>query len=603
MSKSGLPSAAFWLSYWRFLKPFHRMLLRVFLWTVAMQGLALIEPAIIMGIVDAIVKDPTTARQHIWLLSGLSFGALCGIGVVKYLKDIRICHLNAAIYHDVQQGCAEKLLRLSMSFHLRTNSGELMGKIVRGTGKIMDTTFFLMFEILPLIIQTVLTMIMLLFLRPYAALILVPTVLVFAGLTHHLKVRTRESRRQRHHHDDEADRRIGEAVWNVMTVQSFNCEEHEAGISRHHRGEFRRLFMSEVTLQGKTDVIRNSIVSLGRVAMLALCAFAVFRSEISIGMLILIVTLAERTFVNCYRFGGIYDRVMDAQEPVQKILDLMAEPENDPDPVDPEVLEPRSSRSIDLCNVSYAYPKDGDTQPMHLALREVGLSIQPGEMIGIVGQSGSGKSTLAKLMMGFVRPTIGSVCLDGVDVRHLKRADVRNSIGFVSQEVELFDDSIRANICYGKMDATDEEIVTAAKAAHAHDFIMEAGGYGTLLGNRGLKLSGGQRQRIGIARALLVRPSILVFDEATSSVDPETIWAIKQAIDSLRGGCTMIVISHQLSTVQNANRIVVMTKGRIEAVGKHHDLLRTNPTYQRLVRTQQQLDEGIQVQVTRPMLS
>jgi ABC-type multidrug transport system fused ATPase/permease subunit len=564
-----------------------------------MQTLALIEPAIIMAVVDTVVKHGAAARDRIWPLAGASLAALLGIGVTKVAKDKRISHLNADIYHEVQQLCADKLLRLSMSYHLKTNSGELMGKITRGTGKIIEVTFFLLIEIVPLFIQTILAVVVLSILHPVTALALLPAALLFGWLTHRLKQQTVPSRQKRHAHDSEADRRVGQAVYNILTVQSFGREDHESSLSRNHRDSYRRLFLQEIELMGRTEVFRNGVISIGRVAMLVLCAYAVFGGEVTIGMMILMVTLAERTFINCYRFGGIYDRVMDAQEPVQRVLELMAEPEVDPDPVDPKRLPPASSRRIELRDVGYAYPKT-EGRPAFM-LRDVNLKIEPGEMLGIVGPSGNGKSTLVKLILGFYRPTVGSILIDGIDIRDLAKSDLRRAIGVVSQEVDLFDDTIRANIAYGKLDATDDEIVAAAKAAHAHDFIMEAGGYDALLGNRGLKLSGGQRQRLSIARALLAQPSILVFDEATSSVDAETIWAIKRSIDALRGGCTMIVISHQLSTVQDANRIAVVTRGRLEAVGRHHDLLGRNPTYRSLVLIQQRMNEGLELQLKQPM--
>lgn len=603
MSKRMLPTASFWSDYWRFLKPYRPMLVQAVIWTVVMQGLGLVDASMCMKVVEKAMKDQSYVLQNIWFIAAVLFFALCGFGVIKYFKDTRASRVTGAIYRDVQQSAYDKLLRLPMSFHLGTNSGELMGKITRGTGKIMDTTFFLLFEMMPLLIQTVLTAAALLVLRPFAVLVLVPTVAVFARLTDYLKRKTMASRHLRHEHDDRADRRVGQSIYNVATVQGNNMEQYESDISRYHRGEFHRLFLEELEMTAMMDIGRNAIISFGRVWMLMLCIRGMCSVEISAPTLFLVMMLAEGVFKSCYAFGRMYDRVMDAQEPVQKVLDLMAVPDGDPDPENPEVLVPQTARRIELHDVGYAYPKDGDTQPMVMALREVSLTIRPGEMLGIVGHSGSGKSTLAKLLLGFYRPSIGVVHIDGVDIRRLKRADLRRCFGYVPQEVDLFDDTIGANIGYSKPDATDKEIVAAAKAAHAHDFIMEAGGYDTMLGNRGMKLSGGQRQRIGIARALLTKPSILIFDEATSSVDPETIWAIKQAIEDLRGGCTMIVISHQLSTIQNASRIAVIKKGRVEAVGKHHDLLKTNPTYQKLVRIQQRLDEGLQVQMTRPMVS
>ncbi len=599
---------SFWHNYWNFLEPWRSRLLRLTWWIAAMQLLALAEPAIVMTIVDDIVKHGRGAEDRIWVRTAVGAVTLLLIGLVKVAKDLRIFRVNSSLYRDVQVLCYEKLLRLPMQYFQRTNAGEMMGKVTRGTGKIMDITNFLLFEIVPLVIQTTLSLIVLLYLRPVTTLALLPAAIAFSWLTHRLKRGTQSSRRQRHDCDSKADALNGQAMANIATVLSFNQQAFEAARSVALRNTHQHLFLSEVALINRTEIIRNGLVSVGRMSMIVLCAYAVFGNVVTVGTMILMVTLAERIFISLYRLGGIYDRVMDAEEPVQKILDLMSESEVMPDPREPLSLPSRKAREIVLKEVSFAYPSTSQSQgsdELKMVLHNIHLTIKPGQMLGIVGHSGCGKSTLASLLLGFYRPLTGTIAFDGVDIRHLRVSDVRDSIGLVSQDVDLFNDSISENIRYGTPDATDEDIVEAAKLAHAHDFIMTTEqGYETKVGTRGLRLSGGQRQRIGIARALLRKPPILLFDEATSAVDPETIWEIKQAITKLRGSCTMIVISHQLSTIQDAHNIVVMHQGRVVGMGTHRELLQQrNPTYCSLVKHQTQLDEGLHLSTRGSMLS
>jgi ABC-type multidrug transport system fused ATPase/permease subunit len=248
---------------------------------------------------------------------------------------------------------------------------------------------------------------------------------------------------------------------------------------------------------------------------------------------------------------------------------------------------PRLRGQIEFQNVSFAY---GSNPPL---LRKVSVAVEPGQTLALVGPSGSGKTTLINLIPRFYDVTTGAVKVDGHDVRDVQLESLRSQIGMVMQETFLFNLTIRENISYGRSDATQDEIEAAAKAANAHDFIMELEeGYDTLTGERGTRLSGGQRQRIAIARAILVDPRILILDEATSSVDNRTDYMIRQALDTLMQGRTTIVIAHRLSTVQRAHQIAVMERGTITARGTHEELLRTSPLYQHLNEIQFQLQMG-----------
>ena len=368
-----------------------------------------------------------------------------------------------------------------------------------------------------------------------------------------------------------------ESLSAIRVVQSFCMEEREA---ERFRDESQRTYRSGMRIVRINGILRPTMELLGATSVAFILWYGGMESvqgRLTVAGVTMIFYVALEITKGIQQVGRLrmyVDRVHGAAERIYTVLDMQPEVRNAPDALTLEEVQ----GDIAFEDVHFAYA-DGDP-----VLRGVSFKVRPGEALAVVGPSGAGKSTIANLIPRFYDVTSGIVRVDGHDVRAITTQSLRAHIGIVAQETVLFSGTIRENIAYGRPDATEEEIIEAARAANAHDFIsqMLPDGYETVVGERGVKLSGGQRQRIAIARALLKDPRILILDEATSALDTESEALVQEALDKLMQGRTTIIIAHRLSTVRKADRILVLAQGRIQEQGTHADLLQMNGLYARL---------------------
>jgi ATP-binding cassette subfamily B protein len=371
--------------------------------------------------------------------------------------------------------------------------------------------------------------------------------------------------------------KVADTITNVATVRSFAGEEAEAQLFHKQTSETRQAYERLRNIQAKNELISQSGTTIIEVVAFAMGIFAITVLHSPIGALYLTLTytlgLTERLWQFMFIVKNI-NRAFGDSADMTEILQLRAEIQDPDQPEDSSIHRGR----IDFKDVGFSYGEAHD--PL---FKRLSFVIKPGEHVGLVGHSGGGKSSLVQLLSRVMDINSGEILIDGQDIKNLRQRDLRKAIAYVPQEPLLFHRSLMENIRYGRPEATDEEVIAVAKMAHAHDFIEKLSeGYGTLVGERGVKLSGGQRQRVAIARAMLKNAPILVLDEATSALDSESEILIQDALWKLMEGRTSIVIAHRLSTIQKMDRIIVLEDGKIAEQGSHKELLAKNGTYAKL---------------------
>ncbi len=370
----------------------------------------------------------------------------------------------------------------------------------------------------------------------------------------------------------------------IATIKSFAAENYEVERIRAQSQAYRVSNRHAITLSSAFIPLIRMIIVTGFTAILIFGGQMAISGALNVGLYSVLVFMTQRLLWPLTNLGNTVDLYQRAMASTTRVLDLLATQAQIKD--GRQSLPQQSVRGeIIFDGVTFEY--EGSTENTPTTIRNLSFTIPAGQTAAIVGPTGAGKSTVVKLLMRFYDVQQGQVCLDERDIRHLKMADLRQAVGFVSQDVFLFHGTVRENIAYGTFAAADTDIIAAAKAAEAHDFIMELPqGYDTIVGERGQKLSGGQRQRISIARAILKNPPVLILDEATSAVDNETEAAIQRSLERISVGRTTIVIAHRLSTVRNAGRIFVLDKGVLCEQGRHEELVQKEGTYAALWRVQ-----------------
>lgn len=577
-----------------------RMLLPFFLefkgrFAFALLCLGLIQLAGLSGplllgfIVDGMNPEVT-------LPIAIPLGWLSAYVFVRFLS-IALAELRNAVFGQVTVRATRRLSlklldhlhNLDLEYHVSRKTGAISRDMDRGINAITSLIRLFTFSILSMVLSIggVIGIFLAFFDWRYSVIVLVSTI-VYAVYTVKVTAWRTPFIRQSNDAHSRAHTRAIDSLINHETVKYFGNEEAENTLYDEELHVWEKARARNRYSLAALNIGQSFVVNIGMFGMLLLACFGIVSGELSLGQFVAINGYAMQVFMPLGALGGIYRQLKQAFTDVENMFNILEESPKIVNTSLPQVLPPGDG-PIEFRNVSFSY------RPERPIIRDISFTIQPGEKVALVGPSGGGKSTIARLLFRFYDPTEGSIRINGTDIRNVDLDRLRSQFGVVPQDTSLFNDTLFSNIAYGRTDATEDDVENAARMAHLDELLSNLpDGFDTVVGERGLKLSGGEKQRVAIARTMLKKPTFLVFDEATSSLDSSTEASIMTAIEEVSARRTTLIIAHRLCTVVHADRIIVLSDGRIAESGSHEELLDFNGIYARLWRLQHRQIEQLE---------
>jgi ATP-binding cassette, subfamily B, heavy metal transporter len=546
-------------------------------------------PLLLKEIVDGLEKsDRSVLVLPLFLL--LAYGALrLASTLFNELRDAIFARVRYRAMRNLSNRVLTHLHALSLRFHLERQTGAISRDLERGTRSVSTILNYMVFSIIPMLVEFGLVAVVLLTRYDLVfTLVTFGTVAVYVGFTLAITEWRMEYRHVMNRLDSQANNQAFDSLINYETVKYFGNEPLELRRFDETLSRWEDNAVKSQTSMSLLNFGQGGIIAVGVTFIMLFAADGVVKGSMSLGDLVLVNAFLLQLFIPLNFLGIVYRQIKYSLADMDLIFKLLERV--------PEITDAPGAPRLKLDDGVVRFEQvDFSYQPQRQILHGVDFTIGAGEKLAVVGHSGAGKSTLSRLLFRFYDVSGGRITIDGQDIRRVTSRSLRAAIGIVPQDTVLFNDTILYNLAYGRPDASREEIEAAARIAHIADFIDQLPeGYQTLVGERGLKLSGGEKQRVAIARAMLKRPRILVFDEATSSLDSKTEQAIQVTLKEVSRAHTTLVIAHRLSTVVDADRILVMEQGRIVEQGAHRELLALDGVYAQMWQLQQKEQEALQ---------
>jgi ATP-binding cassette subfamily B protein len=566
-------SASLWqllIRVYGYLRPYWKRTAASYLSLLGIIALSASIPQFIRWIIDTGIgkNQPGVLTWSVLALLGLTLVK----GVLNYFQGILSETASQNVAYDLRNEIQKKLTQLSFSFHDTSEAGELLSRAIQDVERLRFLTGRATIRILDGILMIIVTMIILIVMDYRLGLFVLVSMPILIHRAYYFGSRFRPLSLMVQKQVARLTTTVEQNLRGSRVVKAYAQEPEEIERFEEENQRWFDLTRSAARLQAVNVPLMFLLSNIGMVVIVLFGGYLVIQQELTFGVLIAFITYMGQLVEPIRRLGIIIPAVAIAGSSAERIFDILdtvPDVQDEPDAQPMAILEGH----VKFEQVSFSYGRQ-------TVLHDIDFEALPGQIVALLGATGSGKSTIISLIPRFYDPTAGKILVDGKDIRQATLNSLRSQIGIVLQETTLFAASIRENIAFGQSNATEEDIIAAAKAAQAHEFIVRSPkGYDTYVGERGITLSGGQKQRIAIARVLLMNPRLLILDDATASVDTETEHLIQIAFENLIKGRTTFVIAHRLSTVRNADLILVLDHGRIVARGTHDSLLKTSRQY------------------------
>ncbi|MEG7335714.1 ABC transporter ATP-binding protein [Bacillus sp. 0102A] len=571
--------------YMQFVKPYKKQIFVTVLIGIVKFSIPLALPLLLKYVVDDIIQGGGTASDKttsLFTIMAIMFALFLILRPpVEYYRQYFAQWTASKVLYDIRAKLFDHIQKLSLRFYANTRTGEVISRVINDVEQTKDFVITGLMNIWLDMLTILIVISIMLTLDIKLTLISIVLFPLYGISVKYFYGRLRKLTRERSQALAQVQGHLHERIQGMPVIRSFAIEDHEQANFNEKNSHFLNKAISHTNWNAKTFAVVNTITDLAPLIVIACAGYFVINGPLTVGTMVAFVGYIDRMYNPVRRLINSSTTLTQSIASMDRVFEFIDEPYELTDK--PNAIKANQIRGeVEFHHVSFQYEKEKEN-----ILHDVSLKVNRGETVALVGMSGGGKSTLVSLIPRFYDVTSGRLLIDGTDIRDYEARSLRNQVGMVLQDTFLFSETIRENIAIGQPDATLEEIIEAAKAANAHEFIMSfPEGYETRVGERGVKLSGGQKQRISIARVFLKNPPLLILDEATSALDLESEHYIQEAMDKLAKDRTTFVVAHRLSTITHADKIVVMENGTITETGTHHELMDYESQYKHLFTIQ-----------------